>query len=146
MIKKIITVGILLFMTGCASVPKGTSFISYKVTEGIQRIQVENEKIIKAFADVERAILDEKWNDIYLKTEKMYFDKNKIPSPSQLTHDDRRKIATNAALIRENVLNEISMQENKLIKDTQSNTNTVVMMNDEVIGYLNSLKSIGGDT
>ena len=132
----------LFFLWGCASIPRGTSFISLKVTEGIQRIQTENEKIIKALANTERAILDEKWDNIYAKTEKKYIEKHKISDPSQFTLDDRRKIAANAALARETILNEIVKKENELIEKSRSNSDTVIKMNDEVIRYLNSLDNI----
>lgn len=131
-----------LLLIGCASIPKGSSYVSLKVTEGIQRIQTENEKIIKALADTERAILDEKWDDIYAKTEKKYMEKYKISDPSQFTHDDRRKIAANAALARETILKEIAKKENELIEKSRSNSDTVIMMNDEVVRYLNSLENI----
>lgn len=133
---------ILLILTSCASIPKNTSLLSSKVTEGIQKIQTENEKIIKAFANTERLILDTKWNDMYLQIEKQYMNKNNISDQTKFTHDDRRKIAANAAMARENILNEIQQVENDLIKKSRKNTDTVIMMNAEVIKYLTSLEDI----
>ncbi len=133
---------IVLLLTSCASIPKNSSILSSKVTEGIQKIQTENEKVIKAFADTERLILDTKWNDMYLQIEKQYMNKNNISDQTKFTHDDRRKIAANAAMTRENILNEIQQVENDLINKSRKNTDTVIMMNAEVIKYLTSLEDI----
>jgi len=52
-----------LALTGCASIPKNGAVLSARVSQGIERNQTETEKIIHALADVERAVLDERWEE-----------------------------------------------------------------------------------
>jgi len=132
-----------LFFSGCATYSQNAAFVSHQVTEGIQRIQEENEKVIVALAETQRAIFDEKWDDIYATVEKKYMDNNKMTSDSPLKFEDRKKIAATAAQIREDILNIIAQKEGDLLNKSRSNTKTVIGINDEVTRYLNSLEDIG---
>ena len=131
-----------LLFTGCATIPKEASSPSLKVTEGIQKMQAGNEKIIKALADTERVILEDKWSDICSKAEKLYSKNHKILEPRRLKKEDLQNIANIAAKTRDTILDEIAKHETELIDQSRSNAGAVLSMNTEVIGYLNSHESI----
>ena len=132
-----------MLLSDCMATAKNASIVSQKVTEGIERIQTENEKIIFALAETQRAILDEKWDDIYPEVEKKYMKKHNISDGFQLSLQDRKKIASTAAQSREDILNLIAQREADLLKKSRANAQTVIEINDEVIQYLNSLERIG---
>src|SRR5260221_4459233 len=115
--------------SSCASIPKNGATISTRVSEGIGRMQTENEKVIKALADVERGVLDEKWESIYDKTEAAYRIKHNLTPTANLNREDRINIAVNATAAREEILNDISVTENNLLVQSRANAKTVVQMN-----------------
>lgn len=130
-----------LALTGCASIPKNGAALSARVSEGIRRNQTETEKIIRALGDVERGILDERWEEIYKKVEDAYRKKHNIATEGQLNFDQRLDVATNAAAVREQLLSEISLAENTLLEQSRVNSQKLLEMNDVVTNYLLSLKN-----
>lgn len=139
--KKIITINLLamLLIAGCYKIPRNASILNEKVSEGIRRNQVEIEKVITALADVQRAILDQEWDNIYPKIEQKYMSSKSIGDPSNLTQDDRKKIAANAAKTYYDLKNEINMKENELKLQSRQNTEKLIEINDEISKYLLSL-------
>lgn len=129
-------------LAGCSTVPKNGSVLNQKVSEGINKNQVEVEKIIKALANVERAILDQEWDNIYIKVEKAYITKHSVAATASLTQDQRKAIAANAAKIYYDLLGEIATIERTLVAQTQTNSKTLVEINDEVTKYLLSVEKL----
>ncbi len=142
--KKIIIVSISLFVlfSGCSTIPKNASILNAKVSEGIKRNQIETEKIITALGDIQRAILDEEWDNIYAKTEKKYLSSHSISDPTTLTQQDRNAIAVNASEAYNNLLNEISEREKAIKQQTRQNTEILIEINDEISYYLLSLERL----
>ncbi|WP_430409279.1 hypothetical protein [Kordia sp.] len=138
--KKILMILAFLFFLSCATIPKNASVLSSSVTQGIERLQSENEKVIKALADVERAILDESWDSIYNKIEAKYRTKNNIANGTSLTRDQTIDIATGAAAVREELLLTIATKERTLILKSKENSQEVININKEVQNYLLSLE------
>ncbi|WP_299834046.1 hypothetical protein [uncultured Tenacibaculum sp.] len=137
--KSLILLSTLLIIS-CATIPKNASVLSASVTQGIERLQTENEKIIKSLADVERAILDESWEDIYNTFESKYRTKYNIASGTILTKNQTIDIATGAAAVREDLLKAISDKENALVLKSKENSQKVISINQEIQNYLLSLK------
>lgn len=129
-------------LAGCGTVPKNGSVLNQKVSEGIQKNQLEVEKIIKALADVERAILDQEWDNIYVKVEKAYMTKHSVATAASLTQDQRKAIAANAAKTYYDLLGKIAAIERTLVAQTQANSKTLVETNDEVTKYLLSVEKL----
>lgn len=136
----------IVSLMGCSSIPKNGAILNQKVSEGISKNQTEVEKIIKALADVERAILDQEWDHIYVKIEKAYMTKNSIASGTALTQDQRKAIAANAAKIYYDLLGKISSVEATLKSQTQANSNTLIEINNEVTKYLLSVENLDSAT
>lgn len=140
--KLILVVSMVLVLAGCTTIPRHGSVLNQKVSEGIARNQVETEKIIKALADVERAILDQEWDSIYIKVEKVYMTKNNIMDATQMTQSQRRAIAANAAKTYYDLLNQIAVIENKLISQSRANSQILIEINDEITKYLLSTETL----
>ncbi len=128
-------------LMGCASVPPGAASLAEQLGTGIQRNQTEVEKIIHQFADVERAVLDEKWEGLYADVEKRYLAKRGLASTA-MKQEDRRKVAANAAKVREDLLSEIATIEAGLIASSQKNTKQLTDMTVELQKYLLSLQTL----
>ena len=60
---------ILAFMMGCYSIPKNSSLVG-EVDGAIVVMQEENDKLIKALGDIQRVILDDKFEQIYANVER----------------------------------------------------------------------------
>jgi hypothetical protein len=129
-----------LLLTGCVRIPKNASLLSAKVSEGVTRVQTEHEKVIVALANVERGVLDEQWDKIYAKVESGYMQRNSLSDASRMSQDDRRKIAANAAKVRENILSDIAAKEQELKDASRKNSDVVVQINEVVRRYLLSLE------
>lgn len=140
--KLVILLLLAISLFGCTSIPQNGSILNQKVSEGITRYQIEVEKIIKALADVERAILNEEWDTIFAKVEKAYMVKHNITSESTLTQIQRRAIAANAAQTYNNLINDIAIIEQTLVSQTQANSKTLIAVNDEVTKYLLSVEEL----
>jgi hypothetical protein len=126
----------VVHLVGCSTVPQNGSVLNRKVSEGINKNQIEVAKIIKALADVERNILNEEWDNIYAKVENKYMVKHAIVNAAFLTQDQRRAIAANAAETYHNLLSDIKGVEETLQSQTQANANILIEINDEVTKYL----------
>lgn len=133
---------VTLLLVGCSSIPKHASILNQQVSEGISKNQTEVEKIIKALADVERAILDQKWDMIYAKVENAYIRRHALADAASLTQDQRRAVAANAAKTYYDLLDKISEIERVLVSRTRANSNTIIEINDEVTKYLLSLEEL----
>lgn len=142
--KKIVTLNLLamFLIIGCYKIPRNASILNEKVSEGIRRNQVEIEKVITALADVQRAILDQEWDNLYQKIEQKYMSSESIADPSTLTQDDRRRIAANAGKTFYDIKNEISLKENELKLQSRQNAEKLIEINDEVSKYLLSLEKL----
>ncbi len=95
---------------------------------------------MKALADVERAILDEKWDMIYARVEQRYLAHAGTPAPAALTQDDRRRIAANAAQVRNTILDDIATKGTDLVMKSRANARKVIEVNTVVQHYLLSLQ------
>ncbi|MCK8600106.1 hypothetical protein [Desulfoferrobacter suflitae] len=133
---------VCILCAGCARVPKNAALLSSSVNGGITRLQAENEKVIRALGDVERGILDEKWEDIYRSAEKKYRSEMVITSSECLTEEQRLDITTIAAAAREEILAQIAAKEEELINDSRKNAQLVIGMNSKVQAYLLSLERL----
>ncbi len=132
-------------LTGCASnnlVQKNGSSLNQKVGEGIQKNQVEIEKMIRALADVERAVLDQGWDNVYSRVEKSYMAKHAVTAEASLAQDQRTVIAASAAKTYHNLRGKIAAIENTLISQTRSNSKTIVEINNEVTKYLLAVRNL----
>ncbi|MCK4824874.1 hypothetical protein KA005_54485 [bacterium] len=142
--KKIITINLLamLLIAGCSKIPRNASILNEKVSEGIRRNQVEIEKVITALAEVQRAILDQEWDNIYPKIEQKYMSSKSMTDPSDLTQDDRKKIAANAAKTFYDLKDEIDSKENELKLQSRQNAGKLIEINNEISKYLLSLEKL----
>lgn len=131
-----------LFFTGCTTIPKNGALLSAQVTEGILRNQAETEKIIAALAATQREILDEKWDDLYVKVEAAYMRRNSVSDPAALTQDDRSSIAANMSKVWEDLSAEISAKETELVAKSRENSAQLVAMNESVQRYLLSVENL----
>ena len=139
--KKTITMSLfpVFLIAGCSTIPENASILNEKVSEGIKRNQVETEKIITALADVQRAILDEEWDNLYQKIEEKYMSSKNITDPSALSQGDRRRIAANAAKTYYGILNKINSKEKILKLQSRQNAEKLIETNDEISKYLLSV-------
>ncbi len=144
MMKKLLIILLVpLALAGCgSSLPQNGSTLNQKVGEGIQKNQVEVEKIIMALADVERSILDQEWDNVYLKVEGAYMAKNAVPSAALLSQDQHQAVAADAAKTYYSLRGKITAIERTLIAQTQSNSKTLLEINDEVTKYLLSVQEL----
>ena len=129
------------FLFGCKAIPKKASILCISVNQGIERMQSETENLIITLGDVERGILDEKWEDIYLKIEDKYREEKGLSSDTILSQNQRIDIATGAVSVREDLLKAISDKENELIAQTRKNTQKVIDINTKVQNYLLSIEN-----
>ena len=128
--------------TGCsASVPSQGALLSEKINQGLTRIEQENEKVIAALADVERAILDQRWEQLYASVEQAYLTKHAVAAPA-LTQDDRRKITATASEARQAILDAINAKQAELVARARANTDAVIELNDAIRRYLLSLEEL----
>lgn len=132
-------------LIGCSSIPENGALLNAKVSEGIAKNQLETEKIIKALGDVERAILNEKWDDIYAKVEEKYLARHSV-AEADLTQAQRRAIAANAAKTYYDLRDDISAIEAGLVAKTKANAQAVIDVNDVVTNYLMSLEKLDAAT
>lgn len=132
----------ILFFAGCTTVPKNGALLSAKLTEGIQRNQAETEKIIVALAATQRAILDEKWDGLYVQVETAYLEKNGISDSASLTQDQRSSISANMSKVWEDLSGAIDAKEAELIGQSRENTAQLVAMNESVQMYLLSVEKL----
>ena len=141
-LKNLMIVSLLLIFGGCASIPKNGAQLNSQVSLGIQRYQQEVESIIKTLGDVQRAILDEKWEEIYRKAEHKYRNEQGLDPASPLSQEQRIDVATIASGHREDILKEIEVLESELINKTRKNSFTLIEVNDHVTSYLLSLQKL----
>lgn len=132
----------ILSFTGCTTIPKNGALLSAQVTEGILRNQAETEKIIDALAATQREILDEKWDELYVKVEAAYMRRNSVTDPAALTQDDRSSIAANMSKVWEDLSAEIDAKETELVAKSRENTAQLVAMNESVQRYLLSVEKL----
>ncbi len=129
-------------LTGCAGIPENAALLSEKINAGITRMHEENAKVITALADVERAILDEHWEQLYAKVEQQYMQKMTIADASAFSQNDRRAITATAATARQDILNDINAKESELLAKSARNRDTVISINNEIRRYLVSLEKL----
>lgn len=130
----------LLF--GCASIPENAALLNQRVSDGIQRNQTETDAIVTALADVERAMLDRHWDELYQRIETAYLAKHNIADPAALDHDQRRAIAATAADAYSRIQDAIEAKEVELLTRTRANTQTLVDLNGEISKYLASVHDL----
>jgi hypothetical protein len=135
--------GFLLFLTAsCASIPKDAVILTGQVSVGIERMQAQTEIIIGVVGDIERAMLDERWEGIYHGAEAQYLQKHQVPSGAALTQDQRNDIAVAASSVREDILAAIASKEKELIQASRDNAAQVIEINTVVERYMLSLEKI----
>ncbi len=131
----------LAITAGCASTPKEASLLSEYVNTGIQRMQAENEKLIHALGDVERGVLDEKWDTaLYPSVEAKYRTKYGLGKDAPLTKDQQINVASDALTAYNDLAKEIQAKEDQLIQLSRKNAENVILINDSVRQYLLSLE------
>lgn len=139
----LISVAICLLLTGaCASVPKDAIILSSTVTDGIKRMQIENEKVIKAFVDVQRNVLDETYEKIYVSVENKYIKDKSIQASTPLTKDQQLDITANVIAVRDEILKHIQTKEEELLAHSRANSEKVIEINEQVKKYLKSLSDL----
>ena len=116
--------------------------LSASVTQGIQRMEGQTEAMIEALANVERAVLDEGWENMYRSCEAKYRAKNALAADVALSEEQRIQIATIAAAAREQILALIAAKEAELKAQTQKNGQHVIDANHVVQEYLLSLQEL----
>jgi hypothetical protein len=131
-----------LLTVGCSTIPKNGALLAAKLGEGLERNQAETEKIIVALADTQRAILGEKWKPIYKSIEDAYMEKHGVADARDLTHDQRRAIATQSGNVWEKLRGEIDAVEAALKKQSRANTAQLVEINSTIQKYLLSLEKL----
>lgn len=129
-------------MTGCTKVPQNGAMLSASVTLGIERMEAQTEAVIKALADTERGILDEKWETIYRSCESKYRKKYDLAATSPLSPDQQFEVATIAVGARDKILMTIAKEESELSARAQTNAKHVIDANRAVQEYLLSLQEL----
>lgn len=132
---------ILVFMTSCYSIPKNSSLVG-EVDGAIIVIQEENDKLIKALGDVQRAFLDDKFEQIYNSVESKYRAKNNIPNNASLTTEQNLDVTANVIAVRDIILAEILGKEKQLYNQSHANFNKLRTINAAVKEYLDSIQSL----
>jgi hypothetical protein len=136
----------LLLVGACASIPKDTVVLSSSVTDGIKKMQIENEKVIKALSDVQRGILDENYGNIYASVSKKYLVKHPILPGTVLTPkqqmDRQMAVSANVTAIRDKLIKDIQGKEDALLKQSRANSAKVIEINEYVQKYLQSLSEL----
>ena len=127
-------------LAGCPSIPEGAAALSEQVGVGIERMQEENEKVIRALADVQRGIVDEAWERMYRDAEAQYRHDEGLAAGDVLTEEHRIDVATAAAGLKDDLLAEIKAKEDALLVQSQQNAQQVKALNDTVQDYLVSLE------
>jgi len=131
---------ITMSVAGCTKVPENGAMLSATVTVGIQRMEGQTETMITALADGERAILDERWEEIYKSSESKYRTQNSLTVDGELSQNQRIEVATIAASSREQILGHIAAKETELKAQAQENAKHVIDANHAVQDYLLSLQ------
>lgn len=139
-IKLILFIIVIIVGGGCATIPKDASVLSESVNRGIDSMQTQCEVIIKAMGDIERAILDEKYDEICDSAEAKYRRSNNIPGDQMLSSENWKDLTVIIISVRENILAEIEDKENNLIELTRLNAMQVQSINGEVQRYILSLE------
>ena len=137
----LVLIFILMFMTGCYSIPKNSSLVG-EVDGAIVVMQEENDKLIKALGDVQRAILDDKFEQIYANVESKYRKKNNIPAGTLLTSEQNLDVTANVIAVRDLILAEIAGKEKQLYEQSHANFNKLRTINAAVKEYLDSIQSL----
>jgi len=139
----LVIVVICLMLTGaCSSVPKDAIMLTSTVTDGIKRMQIENENAIKTLADIQRNILDEKYEEIYASTEIEYMKEAGIAIDKPLSKDEQMDIAANVIAERDEILKQIETKEKSLLAQSRANSEKVIEINEHVKNYLKSLSDL----
>lgn len=131
----------LLFMTGCYSIPKNSSLVG-EVDGAIVVLQEENDKLIKALGDIQRAILDEKFEQIYADVENKYRDSNNISNELALTTEQNLDVTANVIAVRDLILTDIAEKEKQLYDQSHANFDKLRTINAAVKEYLDSVQSL----
>lgn len=132
---------VVVWASGCRSVPKDSSLVG-EVDKAIVVIQEENDKLIKALGDVQRNILDEKFEQIYANIESKYRQKYNIPEDALLTAQQNLDVTANVIVARDHILYEIAQKEQQLYEQSHTNFNKLRTINKAVKQYLDSLQSL----
>ena len=132
---------ILAFMMGCYSIPKNSSLVG-EVDGAIVVMQEENDKLIKALGDIQRVILDDKFEQIYANVESKYRKKNSIANGTSLTSEQNLDVTANVIAVRDKILAEISGKEKQLYDQSHANFNKLRTINAAVKEYLDSIQSL----
>lgn len=132
----------LLLAGACASIPKDAVVLSSSVTDGIKKIQIENEKVIKASSDVQRGILDENYENYYDAVEDKYRATKGILPATALSQDEQMDVTAHIITVRDNVLKDIQDKEDALLKKSRANSAKVIEINKHVQEYLQSLSDL----
>lgn len=136
-----ILISILVFMTGCYSIPKNSSLVG-EVDGAIVVLQEENDKLIKALGDVQRAILDDKFEQIYANVETKYREDKNISSGTPLTSEQNLDVTANVITVRDLIQSEIAGKEKQLYEQSHANFNKLRTINSAVKEYLDSVQSL----
>jgi hypothetical protein len=132
----------LLLVSACASIPKDAVVLSSSVTDGIKKMQAENEKAILSLSDVQRGILDENYENIYASVEAKYRTIKAIPVVTALSQDQLMDVTANVIGVRDKVLKDIQDKEDALLKKSRANSAKVIKINGHVQEYLQSLSDL----
>jgi hypothetical protein len=132
----------MLACVSCTTVPKNGAMLADSVTLGIQRMESQTEAMIETLAAVERNVLDERWEELYRRSEALFREKSQIPSNVTLDETQRIAVATLSARARDTILAVIADKEVELKSQSLKNANQVIEANRAVRDYLMSVEDL----
>ena len=132
----------ILITVGCGTVATEGSLLNEQVNTGIEQYQLYVENIIRALADTERAILSQRWEEIYAYAEEEVRAEHGLYPTDRMNHQQILETATLAALVREEIADEIDSREQNLIEDSRANADLLIAVNHIVTAYLMSQEEL----
>jgi len=136
MVRHMVAAGVACALLGCAGGEREAALLASQVEGGIERLHERQREVIGALADVQRAAVDERWEDIYTRAESGYRAGEGVAPDAPLTPEQRAGAAAVAAAARERLLDDIAARQNELERQSRSNADAVVAMQRELERYL----------
>lgn len=132
----------VLLFAGCSTIPRNGALLATRLTEGIERNQMETEKIIVAMADVQRTILSEHWEKLHQSIEAGYRSRNGLAAASVLNEQQRGEVAAVAAKTYYDLRGIIAAKEAELVARTRANSRQLTEISGTLQKYLLSLEKL----
>lgn len=129
-------------LTACAQVPISAIDANRQVGTGISSLSANGQDAVAAWEEVALALLDERWGQIYKRSDSEYRKKRQIAASSALTADQAEEVAGLATLIRDDARKKIIGKANEMRKVISGNTKTTLEANESVTQLLISANSV----